>query len=220
MKGDWPMRMKDYDRGEHRSKTGPDRTETELVQNSGPWTGPKWYGPGQSGPELTHLAPQLHNFGISLDFDFDLWARKVPELWIFDNLSFNIYVVSQSRRVARWAIEHEEHGIEFKPKNSIKAQILADFLAETQEEDDETDLPDLEKKKEHVGWKLYTDGASSKDSLGAELMIVSPEGMQFTYALKLEFKATNNKAEYEGVIVRIRIAREMKIEEITVFLDS
>nr|GFA64392.1 retrovirus-related Pol polyprotein from transposon TNT 1-94 [Tanacetum cinerariifolium] len=44
----------DQDRGEHRSKTGPDwlkpdRTETELVQNGGPRTGPKWSGPVQSG---------------------------------------------------------------------------------------------------------------------------------------------------------------------------
>nr|GEW98678.1 hypothetical protein [Tanacetum cinerariifolium] len=36
-------------RGEHRSKTGPDRpkpdrTETDLVQNARPRTGPKWYG--------------------------------------------------------------------------------------------------------------------------------------------------------------------------------
>nr|GEW73886.1 DNA-directed DNA polymerase [Tanacetum cinerariifolium] len=31
-------------RGEHRSRTGSDRTETELVQNSGPRIGPKWYG--------------------------------------------------------------------------------------------------------------------------------------------------------------------------------
>nr|GEW91567.1 NDR1/HIN1-like protein 6 [Tanacetum cinerariifolium] len=37
-------------RGEHRSKTGPDWTETELVQNARPRTGPKWYGPVRSGP--------------------------------------------------------------------------------------------------------------------------------------------------------------------------
>ncbi|GJQ93479.1 reverse transcriptase domain-containing protein [Tanacetum coccineum] len=46
----------------------------------------------------------------------------------------------KSGRVARWAIELEEHKIEFKLRNVIKAQILANFLVETQEEDDETDL--------------------------------------------------------------------------------
>ncbi|GJX01849.1 reverse transcriptase domain-containing protein [Tanacetum coccineum] len=43
----------------------------------------------------------------------------------------------KSRKVARWAIESGQHKIEFKPRNTIKAQILADFLAETKEEDEE-----------------------------------------------------------------------------------
>nr|GEV98320.1 hypothetical protein [Tanacetum cinerariifolium] len=65
-------------RGEHRSKTGPDRprpdrTETELVQNSGPWTGPKWYGPVRVGPIWVGLrsGPVLHDiiFGFLVRSD-------------------------------------------------------------------------------------------------------------------------------------------------------
>ncbi|GJR02724.1 reverse transcriptase domain-containing protein [Tanacetum coccineum] len=51
----------------------------------------------------------------------------------------------KSRRVARWVIELGEHEIEFKLRNVIKEKILVDFLAETQEEDDETDLQSPEK---------------------------------------------------------------------------
>ncbi|GKC55725.1 reverse transcriptase domain-containing protein [Tanacetum coccineum] len=76
------------------------------------------------------------------------------------------------------------------------------------------------KKEKSTGWKLYTDRASSSDGSGAGLMIVSPEGMEFTYALKFKFTATNNKAEYKAVIAGLWIAKEMKIEEITVFVDS
>nr|GEX72653.1 reverse transcriptase domain-containing protein [Tanacetum cinerariifolium] len=72
----------------------------------------------------------------------------------------------------------------------------------------------------NIRWKLYTDGALSGDGYGAGLMVVCPEGMKFTYALKFEFTATNNEAEYETVIARLSIAKEMKIEEITVFVDS
>ncbi|GJV86217.1 reverse transcriptase domain-containing protein [Tanacetum coccineum] len=48
-----------------------------------------------------------------------------------------------SGRVAKWAIELGEHEIEFKGRNSIKCQILPDFLAETpssarEEKDKET----------------------------------------------------------------------------------
>ncbi|GJW62697.1 reverse transcriptase domain-containing protein [Tanacetum coccineum] len=95
-----------------------------------------------------------------------------------------------------------------------------DFLEETQKEDDEIDLQSIEEKGKHTRWKLYTNEASSSDGSGAGLMIVSPEGMEFIYALKFEFMETNNEAEYEVVIAGLLIAKEMKIEEIIVFVDS
>nr|GEV34124.1 reverse transcriptase domain-containing protein [Tanacetum cinerariifolium] len=53
----------------------------------------------------------------------------------------------KSRRVARWAIELKEHEIEFEPRNVIKTQILVDFLAETQEEDNEADFQSQKRKE-------------------------------------------------------------------------
>ncbi|GJY54159.1 reverse transcriptase domain-containing protein [Tanacetum coccineum] len=43
-------------------------------------------------------------------------------------------------------------------------------------------------------WKLFTDRASSSDGLGAGLMVVSPEGKEYTYALRFAFETTNNEA--------------------------
>ncbi|GKC08067.1 reverse transcriptase domain-containing protein [Tanacetum coccineum] len=118
------------------------------------------------------------------------------------------------------AIKLVEHGIEFKHRNTVKAQILAEFLAETKEEDEEKDFQEQQQTKKNIGWKLYTCGASSGKGSRAGLMVVSPEGTKFTYALKFEFIATNNETEYEAVIAGLRIAKEMKIEEITIFVDS
>nr|GEU45661.1 reverse transcriptase domain-containing protein [Tanacetum cinerariifolium] len=67
----------------------------------------------------------------------------------------------KSRRVAKWIIELREHEIEFKPINVIKAQILADFLAKTKEEDEETDFQEQQQDRKNLGWKLYSDGALS-----------------------------------------------------------
>ncbi|GKA38654.1 reverse transcriptase domain-containing protein [Tanacetum coccineum] len=69
-------------------------------------------------------------------------------------------------------------------------------------------------------WKLYTDEASSFDGLGAGLMLISPEGRKYTYALSFEFETTNNEAEYEALLAGLRIAQEMEIKCLTIFTDS
>nr|GFA33619.1 reverse transcriptase domain-containing protein [Tanacetum cinerariifolium] len=41
------------------------------------------------------------------------------------------------------------------------------------------------------------------------LILTNPEGMEFTYALRFEFTATNNEAEYEALIAGLRIVTRM-----------
>ncbi|GKE55331.1 reverse transcriptase domain-containing protein, partial [Tanacetum coccineum] len=106
-------------------------------------------------------------------------------------------------RIAKWAIELGEHEIEFRGRDSIKGQILADFLAKTpliknrEAKNEEVKRKELEPKN---AWKLFTNGASSSDGSGAGLMVVSPEGKEYTYALRFEFKTTKNEAEYEALL--------------------
>ncbi|GKF60873.1 reverse transcriptase domain-containing protein, partial [Tanacetum coccineum] len=69
-------------------------------------------------------------------------------------------------------------------------------------------------------WKLFIDGASSFDGSRAGLILVSPKGKEYTYALRFEFKTTNNEAEYEALLAGLRIAKEMKVQELTIFVDS
>jgi ribonuclease HI len=45
-------------------------------------------------------------------------------------------------------------------------------------------------------------------------------GEQLCNSLRLEFKVTNNKAEYEAVIARLRIAQEMGLEYVEIRSDS
>ncbi|GKA97873.1 reverse transcriptase domain-containing protein [Tanacetum coccineum] len=58
-------------------------------------------------------------------------------------------------------------------------------------------------------WILFMDGSSYTDGSGAGLILTNPEGMEFTYALRFRFDATNNKAEYEALISGLRIAEQM-----------
>ncbi|GKC87333.1 hypothetical protein Tco_1147982, partial [Tanacetum coccineum] len=85
--------------------------------------------------------------------------------------------LEKSRRIAKWVIELGEHEIKFRGRNSIKGQILADFLAETPPKKDK-EIKDGEAKRKEPepenAWKLFTDGASSSDGCGAGLMLVNP----------------------------------------------
>ncbi|GKD96014.1 reverse transcriptase domain-containing protein [Tanacetum coccineum] len=73
--------------------------------------------------------------------------------------------------------------------------ILADFLVE---KPDEISPNTSVVETPQVPWTLFMDGSSSVDRSGAGLILTSPEGTEFTYALRFQFTASNNEAEYEA----------------------
>ncbi|GKB12079.1 reverse transcriptase domain-containing protein [Tanacetum coccineum] len=69
-------------------------------------------------------------------------------------------------------------------------------------------------------WTLFTDGSSCVDGSGAGLILTSPEGTEFTYALRFQFTASNNKEEYEALIAGLRIAAQMGVRNVHISVDS
>jgi ribonuclease HI len=69
-------------------------------------------------------------------------------------------------------------------------------------------------------WKMFFDGASSKDGAGTRMVFVSPVQETISLSYKLEFEATNNVAEYEALVLGLRVAKDMGIKEISVFGDA
>ncbi|GJY57729.1 reverse transcriptase domain-containing protein [Tanacetum coccineum] len=111
-------------------------------------------------------------------------------------------------RVAKWAIELGEHDIVFQERGD---ETPKDFLIEVPLEDNKKEAEekaDTKPKKTELSceWKLFTDGAASSDSSSAGLMLIDPEGKEYTYALRFRFETTNNEAEYEALLVGLRIA--------------
>ncbi|GKF13861.1 reverse transcriptase domain-containing protein, partial [Tanacetum coccineum] len=96
----------------------------------------------------------------------------------------------------------------------------ADFLPEIPFDDSEKKVKKKEVSDPSNKWKLYTDGASSPDGAGAGLMLIDPAGKEYIYALRFKFETTNNEAEYEALLAGLRIAQEMEITKVAIFLDS
>nr|GFA78526.1 reverse transcriptase domain-containing protein [Tanacetum cinerariifolium] len=69
-------------------------------------------------------------------------------------------------------------------------------------------------------WTLFMDGSSCVDGSGAGLILTNPDGVEFTYALRFQFAASNNEAEYEALIADLRIATQMEVKNIQANVDS
>ncbi|XP_071917197.1 uncharacterized protein [Coffea arabica] len=75
----------------------------------------------------------------------------------------------------------------------------------------ESSSPSEEVRPEEL-WVLFVDGVSSKEGSGAGLLLTSPTGEELTYALRFDFPASNNEAEYETLLTGLRVAHQMGAE--------
>ncbi|GKV15178.1 hypothetical protein SLEP1_g25980 [Rubroshorea leprosula] len=62
--------------------------------------------------------------------------------------------------------------------------------------------------------------ASSSKGSGADALLIGPDGYQSEHALKFNFDATNNMAEYETLLLGLQLALELKLSAIQVYSDS
>ena len=107
-------------------------------------------------------------------------------------------------RMVGWAVELSEFDIQYVPIGPVKAQALANFIAElTAQEDDIKGL-----------WILSVDGSSNKRGSGAEILLDGPDGIQVEQSLRFNFKASNNQAEYEALIAGMTLASEMEAKHL------
>uniref|UniRef100_A0A2N9EPE0 RNase H type-1 domain-containing protein n=1 Tax=Fagus sylvatica TaxID=28930 RepID=A0A2N9EPE0_FAGSY len=85
-----------------------------------------------------------------------------------------------SGRITRWGVHLGSLGVEYKPRTSIKGQVLADFVAEFQGKEASTEsnyTPSPCVIGDSSEWKLFVDGASNMKGAGAGAVLVSPEGL-------------------------------------------
>ncbi|GJW16733.1 reverse transcriptase domain-containing protein [Tanacetum coccineum] len=138
---------------------------------------------------------------------------------------------SKQGRLALWAVELGAFKIEYKPRNSVKGQVLADFLAEMptgsvqqgdsnmQKEPPSTTVvvnadmkistEDDDWENDEDGWTLFTNGSSREEGAGVGWVLTSPDEVEYVYALRLNFPSSNNEYEYEAVLVGMRTAGMM-----------
>ncbi|XP_058751033.1 uncharacterized protein LOC131624059 [Vicia villosa] len=115
-------------------------------------------------------------------------------------------------RMLRWSLELAEFDIKYEGRKALKAQVLADFVAEMA-------FPETTNNNAQK-WTLYVDGASSTSESGAGIILENREGTLIEVSLSLSFPTSNNRAEYEALLAGLRLASDLEAKEIEVFTDS
>ncbi|KAK0575737.1 hypothetical protein LWI29_006119 [Acer saccharum] len=125
-----------------------------------------------------------------------------------------------SGRLTKWAIELSEFDVEYLPWTAIKAQAVADFVAEFTEPSIEVARMMVERNKKVFKWQLRVDGSSNTHGSGAGVVVSTPEGDSIECALRFDFKATNNQAEYEALIAGLKVCTVLGADEVEIFSNS
>uniref|UniRef100_A0A2N9G9E6 Uncharacterized protein n=1 Tax=Fagus sylvatica TaxID=28930 RepID=A0A2N9G9E6_FAGSY len=112
-------------------------------------------------------------------------------------------------------IELSEFDIEYCPRQAIKAQALADFIAEftVTEEEPSEEKPDR-------NWEIEIDGSSIKGAGGVGIVFKTPEGHLLKHSTRLQYPTTNNEAEYEALLTSLRIAKKLGANRLKIQSDS
>ncbi|KAL0289656.1 UNVERIFIED_CONTAM: hypothetical protein Sangu_2607500 [Sesamum angustifolium] len=69
-------------------------------------------------------------------------------------------------------------------------------------------------------WLLHVDGSSTAQGSGAGIVITSPYGEVLEFAIKFGFKASSNEAEYEALVIGMRMAYELGARYLVAYSDS
>ncbi|XP_073109460.1 uncharacterized protein [Elaeis guineensis] len=122
------------------------------------------------------------------------------------------------------AVRLSEFDIQYRSRPALKAQVLADFVIECPT----TDRPSEEESPMEVGtsdcdpilaWVLHINGASNLEGAGpVSCSQLRRSGYRARPLIRLQ--GSNNQAEYEALVVGLRLALELGVDRLKVFSDS
>ena len=91
---------------------------------------------------------------------------------------------------------------------------------EAKQEHEPSDLPPAPKEAEEGWWHMDFDGAVRKEGGGAVIWIRPHQGEPKMSSYKPYFDCTNNVAEYEALVLGIRVLKDLNAKMIYIFGDS
>jgi hypothetical protein len=131
------------------------------------------------GPQIRLLSVQ--NFGVNTKFRHCLLNAECVVYSKFDMPILN-------GRIGKWILALSEFELRFESAKAIKVQIIADFV--TEHHGSSNNLLEI------TPWALFFDGSSCGKGRGVGILLISPRGEMFEFAIPIQPTVTNNQAKY------------------------
>ena len=118
-------------------------------------------------------------------------------------------------RLIQWAVELSEFDIRYQPRHVIKAQALADFIAEFT-----PNCGDIEGMEDSKKLIIHVDGSSTQYAGGIGVVLQFPEGDKLKCKIRLQYQPTNNEVEYKALLKGLELAKSVEARSILILGDS
>ena len=66
---------------------------------------------------------------------------------------------------------------------------------------------------------MYVDGSSAQEGARERILLIRLDKKEFHYSIKFMFSITNNTVEYEALLASLRMAKKIRVQKLTVFVD-
>ena len=164
-------------------------------------------------------------------------TRKIPHYFkahtvvVLTQLPLKIVLrnANYTRWIAKWGMILGTFDIKYMPHTSVKDQVLTNLVAEFVEGPVENESKEHRMDEKSVGlvamqeplrWKVYVDEAANQKGSGVGLVLISPKRLVVEKSLRLDFLATNNKAEYRALLEGMSMVQRIGGKSVTMFSDS
>jgi ribonuclease HI len=115
-------------------------------------------------------------------------------------------------RIGKWILALSEFELKFESAKAVKRQIIADLI--TEHRDPSINLLEI------TPWVLFFAGSSCGKGGGVGILLISPRGEMFEFAIPIQPTVTNNQAEYEALLRGLQYLKEAKVISVEIFGDS
>jgi ribonuclease HI len=115
-------------------------------------------------------------------------------------------------RIGKWILALSKFELKFESAKAIKGQVIADFI--TEHRDPSIDLLEI------TPWAWFFDGSSCGKGGGVGILLTSPRGEMFEFAIPIQPTVTKNQAEYEALLRGLQYLREAGAVSVEIYGDS